>query len=306
MSIDPATSAYAAHARLVDPARPRSEIWRILLGIFLIGVISYAATHAVLQFLIAVFPGAWIGDLPTGKSPVAMLVLLGSFVFVTFAVAAVLRLLHQRRLAGLIGPLRLTLHQFCRTGLGLLYLMGGLLVLWLILPSGLDGGAMSSLVKNFDLGQWLLLLPLALFAVFVQISAEEILFRGYLQQALAARFSHPVIWLLVPSILFAIGHYAPADAGVNAPLIVLWAGGFGFLMADLTARAGTLGPAIAIHFANNIIAILLFGSPTSLSGLALYLVPFELSDPIILRQMLWLDFAIVGLCWLVARLAIRR
>ncbi|AXT35931.1 CPBP family intramembrane metalloprotease [Phaeobacter sp. LSS9] len=306
MSTKPERPAYAAHDLLVDPARSAPQLWRLLLGLLLIGVLTYALTAVAVQTLIAAFPGTWVRDLPAGGSPVAMLVLLSSFLCVTIAVACTLRLLHRRSLSSVIGPMPLALQQFGRTCLRLAILMAALALLWLILPGGLDAGVMSDLTPNLALHQWLRLLPLALIAIFMQISAEEILFRGYLQQTLAARGLHPLIWLLVPSAIFAVGHYVPEDAGVNAPLIALWAGGFGLLMADLTARAGTLGPAMAIHFVNNIIAILLFGSPTSLSGLALFLVPFELSDPVILRQMLWLDFAVVGLCWLVARLAIRR
>jgi membrane protease YdiL (CAAX protease family) len=140
----------------------------------------------------------------------------------------------------------------------------------------------------------------------VQVSAEELVFRGYLQQALAARFSHPVIWLGLPSALFGAAHYMPQEAGDNAWLLCLWAMGFGLLMADLTARAGTLGPAIAVHFVNNIVALLILGSPSSLFGLALYLLPYEMSDVAALRPWLWVDCATMLVLWLVARLAIRR
>jgi hypothetical protein len=61
-----------------------------------------------------------------------------------------------------------------------------------------------------------------------------------------------------------------------------------------------------VHFFNNILAMLIFGSPTNLFGLALYLLPYELSDTVAVRQMLWLDGAIILLGWLAARLAIRR
>jgi hypothetical protein len=53
----------------------------------------------------------------------------------------------------------------------------------------------------------------------------------------------PVSLLILPALLFAMGHSLPAEAGDNALLIALWAGLFAVLMADLTARAGTLGPA---------------------------------------------------------------
>jgi len=183
-----------------------------------------------------------------------------------------------------------------------LYLLalGG--VLLLLPPYQMD----APMVPNLPVLTWLALLPLSLLALLVQTSAEEILFRGYIQQGLAARFRHPLIWLVLPSVLFALGHYLPAEAGENAVLITIWAGVFGLLMADLTARAGTIGPAVAVHFFNNFTALILFSSPTSLNGLALYLLPYEMSDVQALRPWMVVDFAIMIIGWLVARLAIRR
>jgi hypothetical protein len=89
-------------------------------------------------------------------------------------------------------------------------------------------------------------------------------------------------------------------------LIAIWAGVFGILMADLTARAGTLGPAIAVHLFNNVTAIMIVSSPTSLNGLALFHLPFEMSDTEALRPWLAVDFAMMLISWLTARLAIRR
>jgi hypothetical protein len=81
---------------------------------------------------------------------------------------------------------------------------------------------------------------------------------------------------------------------------------FGVLAADLTARAGTLGPAIALHFFNNIIALLFISLPDSLSSLALYVLPYDMSDTDVLRQWLLVDFAVMIVGWLAARLALRR
>ena len=77
-------------------------------------------------------------------------------------------------------------------------------------------------------------------------------------------------------------------------------------MADLTARAGTLGPAIAVHFVNNVTAILIVSMPDNLSGLALYLSPFSLADTEAVRAWLPVDFGFMLVSWLTARLAIRR
>ena len=140
----------------------------------------------------------------------------------------------------------------------------------------------------------------------IQAGTEELLFRGYIQQALAARFSSPLVWMVLPSALFALGHYLPAEAGQNALPIALWSGIFGVLMADLTARAGTLGPAIAVHLVNNVSALLIVSLPDTLSGLSLFTVPYSMSDAEALRGWLAIDFATMFVCWLAARLALRR
>ena len=149
----------------------------------------------------------------------------------------------------------------------------------------------------------LLLLPLALLAVLIQTSAEEILFRGYLQQQLAARFRSPVIWMVAPALLFGVLHYRP-DAGANGGLIMLWAAGFALAAADLTARAGTLGPAIGLHFMSNASALL--SAEGTLSGLALFRLQIDMADPVALRPYLLIDATMILIGWLAARLAIRR
>ena len=97
----------------------------------------------------------------------------------------------------------------------------------------------------------------------------------------------------------------PALAGENAAIIALWAAIFGLLTADLTARAGTLGPAIAMHMFNNVMAILLVSVPDTLSGLSLAVLPASMSDPGALQSWLMLDFAMMIVSWLAARLALR-
>jgi len=291
--------AYAAHEILVAPARPGAALWRLFLGLVLIAVITVGLNSALQAAMHAFAPIGWAIDLAAGRKPGSMLILLGSFGFVIVATAVAARQVQRRAPLGLIGPPRRAISQFWRV-LRLLVLFGLLL---LALPP-YDMGA--PLVSNLALGRWLLLLPVALVAILVQVSAEEILFRGYLQQALAARFSHPAVWLILPSALFALGHFVPSEAGPNAGLIALWAGCFGILMADLTARAGSLGPAIAVHFFNNVTALLIFAVPESLNGLALYLLPFSSADTGPMRAWLAVDFVLMILTWLVARIAIRR
>lgn len=289
---------YAPHEHLLTEARKRPELWRFAAGILLVlalwFMLGLAFNSFVLPILIALTGG---GDFLDGNDPVGIAVQLGSFVLPTVAVALALPIVHARSLASLLGARARLLGQGRRVLLALL----ALLAVLLILPPYDMGGAVE---ENMPFGQWLAFLPLSLTLVLIQTSAEEILFRGYLQQGLAARFQNPLIWMGLPSILFGLGHYMPTEAGDNAWLIVAGATFYGLVMADLTARAGSLGPAIAMHFVNNVFALLILATPTSLSGFALWLQPVPM-DADTLRPWLWLDFVVISVSWLAARVAIR-
>ncbi|TMV06916.1 CPBP family intramembrane metalloprotease [Ruegeria sediminis] len=299
MAADLTGQAYAAHERLVAPARARPEIWRLLAGLALLAVVVFGLNASLLALVAGLGSDVWVETFLSGSTPVAMLVLLGSFGFVILGVALAARQMQRRMLQSIVGPYRETLAQFWQV-LRVLLVLGAVI---LALPP-YDMGA--PLKPNLAPLVWLAILPFSLMAILIQTSAEEILFRGYLQQCLAARFRSPVIWMGLPSVLFALGHYVPAQAGENAFLIALWSGTFGLLMADLTARAGTLGPAIALHFFNNLIALLFIALPGSLDGLALFLLPYEMSDTGHLRAWLVVDFALMLVAWLTARIALRR
>ena len=290
---------YAAHEALVRTARQRPALWRLILGlvvVILVGYLLFSAAHSV---LVGLFPGPWLEGLLDGSNPAAMLAMLGGFGFVTVGVAVAARLLQKRGLLSVTGAPGLLVRQFARVSLYLLALGGALL---LLPPYQMD----APMEPNLPVLTWLALLPFSLLALLVQTSAEEILFRGYIQQSLAARFSNPLVWMVLPSALFAAGHYLPVEAGENAGLIALWSGVFGVLMADLTARSGTLGPAIAVHLFNNVIALLIVALPGALSGLSLYLAPFGMADAEPMQAWLAVDFALMLVSWLAARLALRR
>lgn len=297
---------YAAHEALVAPARAKPQLWRMVAGLVVVAVTLYVLGAALNTILGIVSPGL-IGEMHgadgrgagAGNTPRSLIVLLYSFGLVGVGTALAARVLQDRGLASLIGPPGLALRQFWAV-LRILIVLSMALAL---LPP-YDAGA--DLARNLDFSTWALLLPFSLSAVLVQTASEEILFRGYLQQSLAARFRHPAVWIVAPSLLFGLGHYDPALAGDNAELIALWAVVFGVLAADLTARAGTLGPAIALHMANNVMAILVVSVPDTLSGLSLAVMPDSLSDTAAMRSWLALDFAMMIVCWLAARLALRR
>jgi len=294
---------YAPHETFVNPARPSNQFWRFILGLITLLAVAFGTINIINAGIQAALDplsyAAFYDASFDGSTPVAMLYVLGMFGTLTIGTFFTVRFLHKRPALSLIGPLPTALGLFAKiTGLLLILLF----VLWLLPPWSMG----APLIPNLALNTWLLLLPLSLIAVLIQTSAEEILFRGYIQQQLAARFKSPLVWMLLPAALFALGHYVPEENGANAWIIALWAGIFGIFMADLTARAGNLGPAIAVHFVNNVSALLLVSLPESLYGLSLFLVPYTMQDVEIVRQWLPVDFAFMLCSWLVARLAIRR
>lgn len=293
---------YSDHEVLVAPARPKAQIWRLFMGLVLVSGVFLAGNQFLHQTLFTLLGADGYAALTGADGRVTQLTvvfLLLTFGLIICGVVVALRVVHARGIAELLGDARLFKQQFWAVFVALFTLNAVVL----ILPPWELG---APLVANVSFGRWIMVLPFAFLAIMVQVSAEEILFRGYMQQQLAARFKHPVVWVGIPSVLFGLGHYMPAEAGENAHLIVIWAVVFGILMADLTARAGTLGPAIAVHFVNNFIAIAVISMPDGLSGLALYFSPFSMQDTEAVRAWLPVDFAMMLVSWLAARLAIRR
>ena len=294
--------SYAPHTAYCAPARPRAQLWRLALGLVLIAVIYLGLNWAVFaQAQIFGGPAAF-GALRAVASdttrPGGAYFILFSFAFLLIAIGVATRLVHARSAAGLIGPPRLALRQ----GLRVLAALAILSVAVAVLP---PRELPLEIRPGLPPGLWLTLLPVSLLAVLIQTGAEEVAFRGYLQQQLGARFASPAVWIGVPTALFALLHYAPDQSGDNAVLVMAWSALFAVAAADLTARSGTLGPAIALHFFNNAMAILLTSLDGTMSGLALYVLPMEMTDTAALRPLMMIDIGILLCSWLAARLALR-
>jgi membrane protease YdiL (CAAX protease family) len=220
---------------------------------------------------------------------------LATFVGMGLGPMLAARALHGRSIASLFGPRRRLVRQFAIAAAicGLVY---GLTAL---LPSDITP------LPNLHPALWAGFLPLALVGILIQTGAEEVLFRGYLQSQLAARFATPLAWMVLPSAIFAVLHYQPTVMGENAWLGVAAVFLFALCAADLTARTGTIGAAWGFHFANNAVAILFVALDGPLSGLALYTIPMGALSAAELRPMLLADMIVTTLVWITIRVALR-
>ncbi|TCO73519.1 CPBP family intramembrane glutamic endopeptidase [Rhodovulum euryhalinum] len=291
---------YRPHESLIQPARARPELWRLVAGGVMAVAVHLGLIYAAFGLVAAasgteIAASVFAGVFATTLTVADALWLLASFGCLVVGTLVAARLVHNRGLVSLTGPPGRAIADFARVlwALALLYA-----ALWLILPTGLE------VTPNLGGGRWLALLPLALPLILLQVGAEELFFRGYLQQQLAARFKSPAIWIGLPAALFAWGHYLPEQSGGNALMVAAWAGLFAAVAADLTARTGTLGAAIALHFANNAVAILVIALPGPVAALALYTYPFAADDPA-LGPLFLVDLGVIAVSWLAARVVLR-
>lgn len=293
---------YAAYETLIAPARPSAQIWRLVLGVGIIVACFFAMGYTYFNLMAElVTPSEWprlASEIDNGSTPRGLFVLLGLFGLLSLSILLVVNQLHRRQMRSLLGPPRQALRDFVRVMIALTAL--GTLLWLLPEPEGMAP------LPGLPFWRWLALLPLALPLVLIQVTAEELAFRGYLQSQLAARFSHPLIWMTIPALCFALLHYDPVNGGENAAVYVLAAFVFGLAAADLTARSGTLGPAFAMHFAINVSALLITAPQGHNFGLALNLYPFALDDTSARSTWLPYDLLVMLCAWLAARLAITR
>lgn len=285
--------------RFIAPARARPQLWRLVLGILLIVAFSIAWTLApvgVLWLLRGPDRAMELAQaLQDAETPRATLLLLFSFAGMALGVALAVWLLHRRRPRSLLGPVRRR-RDFRVATLVVFGVYGAGILLWLIFHTP---------EPNLPPARWLLLLPLALLAVALQTLAEELVFRGYLMQQLAARFASPVVWLVLPALAFGAVHYDPASAGGNVWLIVGSAALFGLVAADLTARTGSIGAAWGFHFANNVMALLVLATKGTITGLSLMLTPYGVDDTETMQRLIFGDLAMMLIAWMILRRLLR-
>ncbi|MBC7478422.1 MAG: CPBP family intramembrane metalloprotease, partial [Pseudorhodobacter sp.] len=227
----PIPAPYQAMTALAAAAAPRAQIWRTILGLILaalFGVLLFIAV--IVPLTIALGPAEMqtrMAEVMNSNTPAGVVGLLYSFLPQMIALVLATRLMLGRGPTSLTGPLGPMLRNFVKVAVPLM-------ALWLVLmPLSVQGPDVRQTMTLAALLPWL---PAALLGLLIQTLTEEMLFRGYLQQQLAARFSDRWVWMGLPSLLFGLAHYAPDQPPLVLGLTMLWAACFGLAAADLTAR----------------------------------------------------------------------
>jgi len=252
------------------------QFWRLLLGAGL-ALLLWASLSVLIVggalALVAAREGAFgvmpfLNGLATPDTPAKVILLLATFAGLFLGAIVAAAALHFRGPGSLFGPWSDWWRGFAISLAVLVPLYGALMALSI---------AFGGVEPNLDLGRWTLLLPIALPFLFLQIGAEELFFRGYLQQQLAVRFRARWVWMWIPAVIFAVLHTNPA-AGPNLPLVLLAALTFGLVAADLTERTGSLGAAMGVHLGNNFFGLFVVATADTITGLALYVSPVDVGE----------------------------
>jgi len=265
--------------RWVDLARPRAQLLRTAIGSVLVVVAWLAWTMAFGLVAIGgglVNPDALGAAMGQGGASLtyldavmAMGVLLATFWGLWLGVWLVAKLLHKRDLSTVLAHDRRIRLDYFLVGMALAagYLALSLGSIWLSGPPP----ARSSL----PIEHWLIAFAPLVLLIFFQTAGEELFFRGYLTQQLAARIPHPLVWGLLPSLAFGLAH--TANGGGDAQFTVYYvavATLLGLVMTALVWRTGGLAAAMGFHLMNNIGAMLLVGIAGVTPPIALFVMDF--------------------------------
>lgn len=294
------SASYPRLAGFIAPAAARPQIWRVLVAL---GLTAFAflmlsqAFHSLVQALMGpVWGQALLMAMQGGRTALGVIAVLAGFLPLTFALALAVRVLHDRGWTSLLDPMRLTRATAVWVALGVLAVQAVLLPIQVLSP---DVGRHLTLAQQ---APWLI--P-AILGIIVQAGTEEMIFRGYLLQQLATLNRSRWIWMILPSVLFAGLHLDPSASWAE----ILWstgtAFGFGLIAADLTARTGTLGPAIGLHVATNLGSLLVLGLYGRLDGLALWNLVLNPMRPWDSLPYMAVDALGLLVAWLTARVILR-
>ncbi len=251
----------------IAPARLYPEIWRLLLGLLLI-LFTYLGLSALM------LAGMFLATEPTGvqpllgmvsgaSRPMPTLVLLLSFAGLGLGAVVAAAACHFRGPGTLFGPFDEMLRAFVIAAVISVLFLGVFTALAFALDPPHD---------NLPLDVWLRYLPFAVSAVLLQTASEELVFRAYLPQQLAARFSARAVWMGLPAMVFAVLHYDP-EFGAVSWLIVATVFVFALIASDLVVQTGNLGAAMGLHFANNLFALLIVSMDGTITSLSLFVIP---------------------------------
>ena len=237
--------------------------WRYLIGSVLLMMIWSAGS----LFSLPVF---WVDPAAIGVdtgTPAAAwtssLALLVSFIGLFLGVPLVVRFLHKRPWRTVITPYSKL--NFRLMGRGALYWFVPLIVMSVVV-SLLDS---DGLRLTDDYGDWARMVLVVLALVWMQTTAEELFFRGYLMQWVSLASRRKWVIALASGFLFTVPHLSNPEVtsqlGFDALVMSSIYFTTGFALGWVSVVSGTIELAIGAHWINNVVSFLLIAPEQSVA-----------------------------------------
>lgn len=242
--------------QFIDSARRgKNSVWRYILTLAIVIGLVFMVTFVL---LVAAYLSEGHMDVTRYPAWMQYLITLLSFPAGLFGLWFGVRFLHKRPFSSLITPTgRFSWKRFFVAS-GVWF---AILVLSDLILAALNPG---NYVFSFDPVQFLPFLLMSLLLIPLQTSTEELVFRGYLTQALGlTRGGFWLAWLL-PSLIFGLLHSANPEVTEygfwwTMPSYI----GYGLLLGWVTLKSEGLEIALGLHAVNNLYASLLVTFPSS-------------------------------------------
>ena len=272
--------------KFLDNARQgKNNFWRYFLTFIMsFGVAEFVSIFYVLIFI--VFQHLFTGG--NGSERVVYFIII----FFSFSISAIfllllLEVLHKRNIMSLVNTVE-KYDAFGRTKTWIerirwsRFFKGFLIwsifliiietVAYLLDPVGFT--------LNYDLGNFFVLFILFLIAIPIQVSFEELFFRGYLNQGLSLKIKNPIIIIAISSLIFGFAHFFNADNLFSQILYVYFAFMVGFIWSIMTLLDNGIEWSTGAHLANNFFAFVIIGGEGSIDNFGT-LFSIKESDPLI-------------------------
>jgi uncharacterized protein len=214
----------------------------------------------ILVLLISLFVGQLFGIVGTflihSTSPAATIIIVTffGFIFSFITIPILVRLLHNRPWWSIAMPKKSI--DYKRFALGFFTVLCLQALLTII---GYVWKPEEFTYNGFDPMQWIPMFFIAAIAFFVQASAEEMVYRGYITQFAYRISKNPIFFLLVPAFLFSLPHFGNIT-GAQGIYSILPYIEMGLMFGWIAYRSGSLWMSIGAHLANNWFVTLFVGS----------------------------------------------
>ena len=267
--------------RFIAPAAPKGSWWRVLIGLGII-VLCWLGWSILLVSvlgagLLAPFglDSAALDGLTNGiraSSPAGVMVFMMTFWGLWIGLWVATRLMHRRPFRTLFHPEKRGAWADFGKGVLLILAFHAIGMTAYILTDGPP--ARSDLPLNI----WAVWLVPMVLAIMIQATSEELLFRGYILQHFAQWSRNPIIWAVVPGLVFTAIHYDESIPSGVMLHILFHIFLFSIIAAAAVWRTGNLWMAAGIHVANNIFAIGVVSMEGYGLGFELFLFPIDILE----------------------------